>query len=255
MGAKVRRTSQMSEESQTCPAALCGRRSSSRPDTPPPPPHRSTPRPKSDRIEPSTNVFINYIPRDFTEADLGRLCAQYGTIVCSKIMINLETGESRCFGFVRFATLAEARSAIEGLNGRRVDSKRLLAKYAESRERRDKTSPLLYVKRLPLPVDQQRVAQLFSRFGEIIEMVPHVLDSISPEFWRCVIRYATVDEAAAAVAAMNNQIIWPNSRPIHVGYVDPARMSGSFPQGIEAPSPSLIDEQDQTQLLPRFLLV
>jgi RNA recognition motif-containing protein len=246
---------QMSDEPPPCTPMPRSRRSSALPDAPAPASHRSAPRRKSDRIEPSTNVFVNYIPRDFTESDLCHLCAQYGTIICSKIMINLETGQSRCFGFVRFATLAEARAAVEGLNGRRVESKRLLAKYAESRDRWDKTSPLLYVKRLPLPVDQPRVAQLFSRFGEIVEIVPHVLDSINPQFWRCVIRYATVDEAAAALAGMNNQIIWPNSRPIHVGYVDPTRMSGSFPQGIEAPSPSLIDEQDQTQLLPRFLLV
>jgi RNA recognition motif-containing protein len=170
-------------------------------------------------------------------------------------MINLETGQSRCFGFVRFATLGEAQRAIQGLNGRAIGTKRLLAKYAESREKHDHASTLLYVKRLPLSVDQGFFTLLFSRFGEIVEVVPHVLDSIDPQFWRCVIRYATVDEAANAVAGMNNQIIEPNSRPIHVRYVDPTRMSGSFPQGIAPPQPSLIDEQDQTQLLPSFLFV
>jgi RNA recognition motif-containing protein len=237
------------------PPRIRGRAASSHITAPNPPPHRSQQRPRSTKIEPSTNVFINYIPPGFSEADLCKLCAQFGTIVCSKIMINLETGQSRCFGFVRFSTLSEAQCAIQGLNGRPIGTKRLLAKFAESREKHDRASPLLYVKRLPLSVDQTSVAHLFSRFGDIVEIVPHVLDSINPEFWRCVIRYATVDEAAAALAGMNNHIICPNSRPIHVRYVDPSRMNGSFPQGIVPPQPSLIDEQDQTQLLPSFLFV
>ena len=88
-------------------------------------------RPRSTNIEPSTNVFINYIPAEYTEADLRRLCSEYGEIMTSKIMINLETGQSKCFGFVRFKTLQQAQAAIQGLNGRPVGNKILLAKYAE----------------------------------------------------------------------------------------------------------------------------
>jgi RNA recognition motif-containing protein len=55
-------------------------------------------------------------------------------------MINLETGESKGFGFVRFSTHEEAKSAIDGLNGRHVQTKQLLAKFAESREKRDRVS-------------------------------------------------------------------------------------------------------------------
>ncbi|OHT07618.1 hypothetical protein TRFO_24201 [Tritrichomonas foetus] len=214
-------------------------------------------RPRSTNIEPSTNVFINYIPAEFTEGDLRELCSQYGDIVCSKIMINLETGQSKCFGFVRFATLQQAQQAIRGLNGRQIGSKRLLAKYAESREKQEKVSTMIYIKRLPTSIDGNYVAQLFSRFGHIQQMTPHILDTVDPQFWRCFIRYTTFEEAASAIASMNNQIIAACSRPIHVRYADETRLSGTFlPQfsEIQIPGPSMIDETDERQLLPSFLL-
>jgi RNA recognition motif-containing protein len=202
----------------------------------------------------STNVFLNYIPRNFTEADLCALCAEYGSIICSKIMINLETGESKGFGFVRFSTLEEAQAAIDGLNGRRVGSKRLLVKSAESREKDDRASAMLYVKRLPLTIDQRRVVEIFARFGTITEVFPHVLDSVGPEFWRMLVRYSTAEEAAAALAGMNNQIIALGTRPIHVRYADAARINGNFQPLIPFDVPPLIEEEGTAQLLPSFLL-
>jgi RNA recognition motif-containing protein len=198
-------------------------------------------------------VFVNYIPAEFTEADLRSLCAPYGTILCSKIMINLETGESKCFGFVRFSSLPEAHAAIQGLNGRQIGAKRLLAKYAESREKKERASTMLYVKRLPVAVSQARIAELFAAFGEIVELTPHVLDAAEPQFWRCVIRYSNFAAAAAAIAAMNNQIIAPDTRPIHVRYADESRMSGSFVERAMQ-LPSVLDGADPAHLLPSFLL-
>jgi RNA recognition motif-containing protein len=168
-------------------------------------------------------------------------------------MINLETGQSKCFGFVRFSSLPEAHAAIQGLNGRLVGFKRLLVNYAESREKQKRASAMLYIKRLPVSVSQDVVIELFSRFGEVQSLTPHVLDRIDHQFWRCVIRYGNFSVAETALTAMNNQIIAPNTPPIHVGFADESRMSASFGQ---PPRLSLeIDDVDVRQLLPSFLLV
>jgi RNA recognition motif-containing protein len=169
-------------------------------------------------------------------------------------MLNLETGESKGFGFVRFSKLEEAQAAIDGLSGRSVQAKRLLAKFAESRDKQDRASAMLYVKRLPLTVDQRHVVDLFARFGEITELLPHVLDLVDPQFWRLLITYSNERAAAAALARMNNQIIAPATRPIHVRYVDPARISGNFQKLIPFDLPPLIEEEGTAQLLPSFLL-
>ncbi|KAK8871209.1 hypothetical protein M9Y10_009122 [Tritrichomonas musculus] len=205
-------------------------------------------------IEPSTNVFINYIPAEFTEADLRRLCLEYGEIMTSKIMINLETGQSKCFGFVRFKTLEQAQNAIKGLNGRTVGTKRLLAKYAESHEKKETASMTIYIKRLPMAINTMQVTQLFSQFGDIIQIVPHVLDTIDPQYWRCFIRYTSFESASAAISAMNNQIVVQGSRPIHVRYADESRLSGSLSYDRSFMQTSLLDSGDEMQLLPSFLL-
>jgi RNA recognition motif-containing protein len=194
---------------------------------------------------PSSNLFIKYIPPEFTEADLRALCAEFGAIVSTKVMINLQTGCSKGFGFVRFATLEEAQAALLGLDGRRIENKRLLVRFAESRERQDRASTMLYVKRLPLAVDQGRVIDVFARYGEITAVWPHVIESADPQFWRCVVEYSTLEEAAAALAGMNNQIMVAGSNPIHVRYAERARMEGNLQQLIPFHSP---------QLLPSFLL-
>ena len=205
-------------------------------------------------IEPSTNVFINYIPAEFTEVDLRRLCMEYGEIMTSKIMINLETGQSKCFGFVRFNTLEQAQNAIKGLNGRTVGNKRLLAKYAESHEKKETASMTIYIKRLPMAINTVQVTQLFSQFGEIIQIVPHVLDTIDPQYWRCFIRYTSFESASEAISAMNNQIVVQGSRPIHVRYADESRLSGSLSYDRSFMQTSLLDSGDEMQLLPSFLL-
>jgi RNA recognition motif-containing protein len=169
-------------------------------------------------------------------------------------MINLETGQSKCFGFVRFSTLPEAQAAIRGLNGRQIGSKRLLAKYAESREKQEQASTMIYVKRLPVTIDHTVVIDLFGRFGQIVDVTPHDIDSIDPQCWRCVIRYATVAAATSAIQAMNNQIVVANSRPIHVRFADESRMSGSFLLPTESPPDrQLIGEGEARALLPSFL--
>lgn len=221
-------------------------------------------RPKSQNIEPSTNVFINYIPPEFNEADLRALCAPYGKIVCSKIMINLETGQSKCFGFVRFETLSQAQAAIKELNGMVIGSKKLLAKYAQSREKKERAAMTIYIKRLPMDINEDQVTQLFSQFGDIIQITHHTLTTQDPQYWRCFVRYSSFEAAANAIAQMNNQIIVPNTRPIHVRYADESRLSGGFPH-IDLPQrasigpilPEQASEIDHKEkyLLPSFLFM
>lgn len=211
-------------------------------------------RPHSTPIEPSTNVFINYIPADFTEDDLRNLCAPYGTIVCCKIMINLETGQSKCFGFVRFAKLEQAQLAIKELQGKNIGSKRLLAKYAQSHEREEHESQIIYIKHLPLDVDVEFVRQVFSRFGFVIQVVPHNINTVEPQYWRAMVQFDSVQAATKAIHDMNNQIIIAGSRPIHVRYADESRLS--LPVPMITPRPMIsIENKNEHNLLPSFLFL
>lgn len=210
-------------------------------------------RPRSQPIQPSTNIFINYIPSEFTEDDLYRLCSEYGTIICSKIMINLETGQSKCFGFVRYATLDQARAAINGLQGKIIGTKKLLAKFAESKEKSEQQSLTIYIKHLPLSITQQDVFNIFSQFGTVLQVTPHNIFLKEPQFWRCMVQFEKLECASAAIHAMNNKIIAVGTRPIHVRYADEKRLSIPIPT-ITPPHSSLIS-QNERQLHPNFLFI
>ena len=213
-------------------------------------------RPRSGNLsQVSANIFINYIPPDYSDSDLRALCAPYGTIRNSKIMINLETGQSKCFGFVRYETLEQAKTAIKELNGKSVGTKRLLVKFAESKEKIERKSMTVYVKRLPLQCDENCVCELFSKYGEVLQITPHVIGTIDPYSWRCFVRYASYENATNAISGMNNKIIYEGTPPIHCKYADASRLSGTFSFTRSSLDPTMIDTVDQRQLLPSFFFM
>jgi RNA recognition motif-containing protein len=118
-------------------------------------------------------------------------------------MINLQTGSSKGFGFIQFDTITKAEAAVIGLNGRRIDSKRLLARFVELRENQSSVADV-YVKR--------HVVEHSARFGSIVEVMLRLLD---PQLWHCAIRYSCVEEAAAALALMKSQIVAFGTDPGH----------------------------------------
>jgi RNA recognition motif-containing protein len=155
---------------------------------------------------------------------------------------------------VRFSDLQEAQAAIRGLNGLQIGGKRLLAKYAESREKAARVSPMVYVQRLPAAVNREHVAERFGTYGDIVDITAPVLDAMDPQFWTCVITYSRIEDATTAVAEMNNQIVIAGTRPIHVRFADQSRMSGSFMvRGAALQVPPLIEDEDARRLLPSFL--
>lgn len=202
-------------------------------------------------INPSTNLFINYLPPFYTDADLRALCAPYGEIHSSKIMINLETGESKCFGFVKFATLAQAQDAIENLDGRVIHNKRLLVKYASSKEKAGRESFVVYIKQIPNTLNEQSIVELFKAYGPIAAVIPHMVDPIDPTVWRCFVQYGSVETARAAVSEMNNKVVVEGTRPIHVCFGDPQMLPvRSFTR---CSVDSILDDIDERMLLPSFL--
>ena len=67
---------------------------------------------------------------------LNDIFAEHGEITDVIVLADRETGRSRGFGFVTFATADQARSAIEALNGVEIDGRPL--KVNEAQERQDR---------------------------------------------------------------------------------------------------------------------
>jgi len=76
------------------------------------------------------NLFVTGFPYELTQEELGKLFADYGSVVSAKILMDRETGRSRGIGFVLMGTDAEAQAAITKLNGSTVGHRQIFVNEA-----------------------------------------------------------------------------------------------------------------------------
>ena len=85
-----------------------------------------------------TNIYIKNIPKEYREKELDEIFKPYGTITQSKILMDLNTGESRTVGFVAYETREQAECAIAALNGKNPAGSQfpLYLKFADDPEKK-----------------------------------------------------------------------------------------------------------------------
>ena len=62
------------------------------------------------------NLFIYYLPRALTDADLATLFASFGNVISAKIFVDRRTAYSKGFGFVSYDKSESADAAISAMN-------------------------------------------------------------------------------------------------------------------------------------------
>ena len=80
-------------------------------------------------------IYVGNINYNATAEDLKPLFAEYGEVLSIKIINDRETGRSKGFGFVEMESGASA--AIEELNGKEFQGRRLRVNEARPREKRE----------------------------------------------------------------------------------------------------------------------
>ncbi|TPV96332.1 MAG: RNA-binding protein [Myxococcales bacterium FL481] len=81
----------------------------------------------------SSKLFVGGLSWGTTDEGLRDAFDRFGDIVEAKVITDRDTGRSRGFGFVSFATPDSARSAIEEMNGAVLDGRSLRVNEAEER--------------------------------------------------------------------------------------------------------------------------
>lgn len=66
----------------------------------------------------ATKLYVGGLSFDTTDEELRAFFQQAGTVESATVVTDRYSGRSRGFGFVEMATNAEARKAIEELNGK-----------------------------------------------------------------------------------------------------------------------------------------
>lgn len=78
-------------------------------------------------------LYVGNLSFGATESDLRELFGRSGSVAEVKVMTDRETGQPRGFAFVEMSTDAEARDAIDQLNGQELGGRAL--KVSEAQER------------------------------------------------------------------------------------------------------------------------
>jgi RNA recognition motif-containing protein len=79
------------------------------------------------------NIYAGNLSRDAVDDDLRRAFEVFGQVASVNLIMKKSTGESRGFGFVEMPVEAEARAAIDGLNGKELNGRPLTVNEAHPR--------------------------------------------------------------------------------------------------------------------------
>ena len=81
-------------------------------------------------------LYVGNLPYSVRDNDLEQSFGQFGAVTSAKVMMERDTGRSKGFGFVEFASDAEAKAAVEGMNGTPMGGRNLVVNEARPMEPR-----------------------------------------------------------------------------------------------------------------------
>ncbi len=81
----------------------------------------------------TTRLYVGNLSYSTMEHQLREAFSPYGDIVSATLVVDKMSGQSRGFGFVEFATAAEAQRAIDAMSGADLDGRSLNVSIARPR--------------------------------------------------------------------------------------------------------------------------
>jgi cold-inducible RNA-binding protein len=81
-------------------------------------------------------LYVGNLSFNTTEAQLRDLFAPFGGVQTVQLIMDRDTGRSKGFAFVEMGSDAEAKAAIDGMNGKMVDGRSLAVNEARPKESR-----------------------------------------------------------------------------------------------------------------------
>ena len=85
----------------------------------------------------TNKLFVGSISWNTTWQELKEIFSEFGDVGFVKIVTDRETGKSKGFGFVEFATAEEAAAAKEAMDGKEVDGRALKVDFAQEKPREE----------------------------------------------------------------------------------------------------------------------
>ncbi|XP_051119894.1 28 kDa ribonucleoprotein, chloroplastic-like [Andrographis paniculata] len=122
-------------------------------------------------------LFVGNLPYNVDSEQLAQLFEKAGVVEVSEVIYNRQTDQSRGFGFVTMSSVEEAEKAVEMFNGFEIEGRLLTVNKAAPRGSPPERVPRayeaepafkMYVGNLPWQVDDDRLEQVFSEHGKVV---------------------------------------------------------------------------------------
>jgi cold-inducible RNA-binding protein len=78
-------------------------------------------------------IFIAKLPYQYEGADLTELFSPFGEVSSANVIMDRETGRSKCYAFVEMPNDDEAQSAIDALDGKEILDKAIAVSQAKEK--------------------------------------------------------------------------------------------------------------------------
>jgi len=84
------------------------------------------------------NIYVGSLSFRIREDELSRTFEEFGEVTAARIITDKYSGKSKGFGFVEMPNDAEARKAIEELNGKEISGRKIVVNESIERERTER---------------------------------------------------------------------------------------------------------------------
>ena len=84
------------------------------------------------------NIYVGSLSFRIREDELSRTFEEFGEVTAARIITDKYSGKSKGFGFVEMPNDAEARKAIEELNGKEISGRKIIVNESIERERTER---------------------------------------------------------------------------------------------------------------------
>lgn len=83
------------------------------------------------------NIYIGNLSYEVTDSDLQSAFSAFGSVTSAKVVMDMDSGRSKGFGFVEMAAQDEAQNAIAKLNGSEIRGRAVSVNEARPRTERN----------------------------------------------------------------------------------------------------------------------
>ncbi len=84
----------------------------------------------------SAKLFVGNLDYSVTSEELKNMFSEFGNVVDAVVITDRETRRSRGFGFVEFGSEEEAKKAVEAMNGKDINGRKINVNEAKPQENR-----------------------------------------------------------------------------------------------------------------------